>query len=72
MKRDDEAAVVINAHRNPKFVEDMVRDVLKKIVDEYTELPDDVEVVVKSESEESIHKHNAFAERTATLGELRN
>lgn len=72
LKRDDEAAVVINAHRNPKFVEDMVRDVLKKIVDEYTELPDDVEVVVKSESEESIHKHNAFAERTATLGELRN
>ncbi len=45
---------------------------MKKIVDEYTELPDDVEVVVKSESEESIHKHNAFAERTATLGELRN
>ena len=35
-------------------------------------VPDDVEVVVKSESEESIHKHNAFAERTATLGELRN
>lgn len=72
LKRDDEAAVVINAHRNPKFVEDMVRDVLKKIVDKYTDLPDDVGIVVKSESEESIHKHNAFAERTATLGELRN
>jgi len=25
-----------------------------------------------SESEESIHKHNAFAERQTTLGELRN
>ncbi len=72
LKRDDEAAVVINAHRNPKFVEDMVRDVLKKIVDRYTDLPDDVGIIVKSESEESIHKHNAFAERTATLGELRN
>ncbi len=72
LKRDDEAAVVINAHRNPKFVEDMVRDVLKKIVDKYTDLPDDVGIIVKSESEESIHKHNAFAERTATLGELRN
>ncbi len=72
LKRDDEAAVVINAHRNPKFVEDMVRDVLKKVVDKYTDLPDDVGIIVKSESEESIHKHNAFAERTATLGELRN
>jgi len=28
-------------------------------------------VKVKSESEESIHKHNAVAERVATLGELR-
>ncbi len=72
LKRDDEAAVVINAHRNPKFVEDMVRGVLDKILEKYTELPDDVDVTVRSESEESIHKHNAFAERTATMYELRN
>ena len=72
LKRDDEAAVVINAHRNPRFVEDMVRIVLKKIVDRYPQLPDDVEITIRSESEESIHKHNAFAERTAVMGELRN
>ncbi len=72
LKRDDEAAVVINAHRNPRFVEDMVRIVLKKIVDKYPALPDDVEITVRSESEESIHKHNAFAERTATMAELRD
>ncbi|MCL2712091.1 MAG: GTP cyclohydrolase MptA [Methanomassiliicoccaceae archaeon] len=71
LKRDDEAAVVINAHNNPKFVEDVVRDVLKRVVDRYTELPDDVYLVVRSESEESIHKHNAFAERQTTLGDLR-
>ena len=71
LKRDDEAAVVINAHRNPRFVEDMVRIVLKKIVDKYPDLPDDVEITVRSESEESIHKHNAFAERTAIMSELR-
>ncbi len=29
-------------------------------------------MTVRSESEESIHKHNAFAERITTLGELRN
>ncbi|MDR0791498.1 MAG: GTP cyclohydrolase MptA [Methanomassiliicoccaceae archaeon] len=72
LKRDDEAAVVINAHNNPKFVEDVVRDVLRRIVERYTELPDDVHLIVRSESEESIHKHNAFAERQTLLGELRN
>lgn len=71
LKRDDEGAVVINAHRNPRFVEDMVRQVLLRIVEKYTDLPDDVEVTVESNSEESIHKHDAYAERHATLGELR-
>jgi GTP cyclohydrolase-4 len=71
LKRDDEAAVVINAHKNPKFVEDVVRDVLTRLVNKYRSLPSDVEVTVRSESEESIHKHNAFAERTATMEELR-
>ncbi|MDO5862275.1 MAG: GTP cyclohydrolase, FolE2/MptA family, partial [Thermoplasmata archaeon] len=63
--------VVINAHRNTKFVEDMVRGVLERFVAKYADLPDDVVVDVKSNSEESIHKHDAYAERYATLGELR-
>ncbi|MDR0523302.1 MAG: GTP cyclohydrolase MptA [Candidatus Methanoplasma sp.] len=71
LKRDDEGKVVINAHSNPKFVEDVVRHVLKSLASECPGLPDDVEVRVESESEESIHKHNAFAERTATMGEIR-
>ena len=72
LKRDDEGAMVINAHRNTKFVEDVVRGVLTMFVSEYSYLPDDTEVWVRSESEESIHKHNAFAERSAYLGDLRN
>jgi GTP cyclohydrolase-4 len=71
LKRSDEAAVVINAHRNPKFVEDVVRDILVKVLEKYHELPNEVKVTVRSESEESIHKHNAFAERVTTLKELR-
>ncbi len=71
LKRPDEGQVVINAHRNTRFVEDVVREVLVRIVDRYADLPDDVQVTVKSNSEESIHKHDAFAERVATLGELR-
>lgn len=72
LKRGDEAEVVLRAHKNPKFVEDVVRDVLGRILVKYKELPNSVNIVVKSESEESIHKHNAFAERITTLGELRS
>ncbi len=71
LKRTEEAHVVITAHRNPKFVEDVVRDNLAAILNRYPLLPDDTVVTVRSESEESIHKHNAMAERVTTLGELR-
>ncbi|EDY36139.1 conserved hypothetical protein TIGR00294 [Aciduliprofundum boonei T469] len=71
LKRRDEGEVVLRAHENPKFVEDVVREILHRILQKYTQLPDDVLIIVRSESEESIHKHNAFAERITTLGELR-
>ena len=71
LKRPDEGQVVINAHRNTKFVEDVVRGVLKRVVEKYTDLPDCVSVDVQSDSEESIHKHDAYAQRIGTLGELR-
>lgn len=71
LKRGDEGKIVYDAHKKPKFVEDMVRDILSSVLRKYKNLPDDVIVVVRSESEESIHKHNAFAERITTLGELR-
>ena len=72
LKRKDEMEVVKKAHENPKFVEDVVRDMLKKILEKYRNLPDDAIVIVRSESQESIHKHNAFAERITTIGELRS
>jgi GTP cyclohydrolase-4 len=71
LKRREEGKLVYNAHKNPKFVEDVVRDILSSILNKYKKLPDEVMVVARSESEESIHKHNAFAERVTTLGELR-
>lgn len=71
LKRKDEAELVLEAHKKPKFVEDVVRDMLSTILKKYKGLPDDVIVIARSESEESIHKHNAFAERVTTLGELR-
>lgn len=71
LKRGDEADVVLEAHRNPKFVEDVVRDVLDALVSKLDHLPGDTALLVRSESEESIHKHDAVAERRTTLDELR-
>ncbi|MCX6668787.1 MAG: GTP cyclohydrolase MptA [Methanothrix sp.] len=71
LKRPDEAVVVARAHSNPKFVEDCVRTMAQKVVQVFTDLPDDAAVTLKQINEESIHQHNAFAERTATIGELR-
>jgi len=62
---------VLEAHRNPKFVEDIVRDILRAVLRRYGHLGDDTRVIVSSQSEESIHKHNAYAERVTTLGELK-
>ncbi len=71
LKRSDEAAVVLQAHQQPKFVEDVVRTLLSKLLVHLEGLPDEVQITARSESEESIHKHNAFAERVTSLGELR-
>lgn len=71
LKRADEAMIVERAHKNPKFVEDCVRTMAQKIVQEFPGLPDDSVIVIKQINEESIHRHNAFAERKSTLGELR-
>ncbi|AFV23591.1 hypothetical protein Mpsy_1383 [Methanolobus psychrophilus R15] len=72
LKRSDEAMVVQRAHNNPKFVEDCVRTMAKNVVKDFPLLPDEAIVTIKQINEESIHRHNAFAERLATLGELRN
>lgn len=71
LKRPDEAVVVKRAHSNPKFVEDCVRTMAQKLVEAFSDLPDDAAVTLKQINEESIHQHNAFAERTAKMGELR-
>jgi GTP cyclohydrolase-4 len=71
LKREDEAFVVERAHRNPKFVEDCVRTMARNVVEKFTYLPDDAVITIKQINEESIHRHNAFAERVAKLGDLK-
>ena len=57
LKRPDEKFVTERAYDNPKFVEDMVRDVAAVL-----NLEERVEAyVVESENFESIHNHSAYA-----------
>ena len=72
LKRPDEFFVVNKAHRNPRFVEDVVREMLRLTLDFYSALPDGDFVMARQENLESIHRHNAFAEHHGTLGELRD
>lgn len=71
LKRPDEAKVVETAHKNPMFVEDCVREMAKRVIETFEYLPDDSIVTITQINEESIHQHNAVAERIASLGDLR-
>ena len=70
-KRSDEDYMTYHAHLNAKFVEDCVRNVAKKVVDRFEDLDDEVIVTMIQSNDESIHQHDAYAERIATMGSLR-
>ena len=57
LKRPDEKAITERAYDNPKFVEDMVRDVAARLNE------DDriISYIAESENFESIHNHSAYA-----------
>lgn len=71
LKRPDELYIVNKAHANPRFVEDVAREILRAIVEKYTDLPDQTFVWVRQRNEETIHKYDVEAEGWGTLGELR-
>ena len=70
-KRPDEDHMTFHAHANARFVEDCVRSMAKGVVERFPELPDDAVVTMKQSNDESIHQHNAHAERMADLGTIR-
>ena len=57
LKRPDERHVTMQAHDNPVFVEDVVRNVAVRLQDD----PRVSWFHVHAENQESIHNHNAFA-----------
>ena len=57
LKREDEARLVYEAHQRPKFVEDVVRDVVAMLRAD----PRVFSFQVGCESLESIHNHTVYA-----------
>ena len=66
LKRADEKFVTERAYLNPKFAEDLVRDVALKL----NQVPEIGGYAVEAENFESIHNHSAFARLTREAGSL--
>jgi GTP cyclohydrolase-4 len=71
LKRPDEFFIVNKAHQNPRFVEDVVRGILVRALDVYADFDDGAFLFASQTNDESIHKHDAFAEAYGTFGEFR-
>jgi GTP cyclohydrolase I/GTP cyclohydrolase-4 len=70
MKRSDEAEVVEKAHRHPRFVEDVVREMIRRVADAYPEMWEGGFVLARQENLETIHRHSVVAERSGLLAEI--
>jgi GTP cyclohydrolase I/GTP cyclohydrolase-4 len=70
MKRSDERAVVEKAHANPRFVEDCVREMIRRVTEAFPELHADAFVEARQENLETIHRHNVVAERHGLISEI--
>ena len=71
MKRSDEVEVVEKAHMHPRFVEDCVREMVRKATERFGSLGEHAFVSARQENLETIHQHNVQAERYGLLGEVR-
>lgn len=71
MKRSDEVEVVEKAHRNPRFVEDCVREMVSAVAGEFgSSLGREAFVFARQENLETIHQHNVVAERYGLIDEV--
>ncbi|MDP9350488.1 MAG: GTP cyclohydrolase, FolE2/MptA family, partial [Chloroflexota bacterium] len=63
--------IVHKAHRRPRFVEDVAREMLRAAVNTYSDLPGEDFLSASVRSYESIHKHDAYAGGAGLMSELR-
>jgi len=70
MKRSDEVEVVEKAHRNPRFVEDCVREMVRRVTAAYPQLRGSGFILARQENLETIHRHSVIAERSGLIAEI--
>jgi len=70
MKREDERAVVEKAHANPRFVEDVVREMIRHVAAHPELAAGGGFVLARQENLETIHRHTVVAERSGDLDEV--
>ncbi len=72
MGRELEGKRILEAHMKPMFAEDIVREITRNIAARYAALEDAARITVSSESFETMHPHNVYAEVSTTMGDIRN
>jgi GTP cyclohydrolase-4 len=73
LKRPDEAELILKAHRQPQFVEDVVRETAREVGRRFGDrLPPSTRVRIKSLSLESIHIHDVTCRLNKSLEEILN
>ena len=73
LKRPDELYVVERAHLTPRFVEDVVREMIRQALERLEPLLADTDFVqARQVNFETIHNHDVLAERSGTVAELRH
>lgn len=74
LKKSQEHLLIRQAFKRPRFIEDLVRYALHNVYHMLLsrKYPKNTILHVEAESYESVHPHNAYACRTATLHELLN
>ena len=67
---ESDVELIYRQHKKPQFVEDVVRNIACNLKQKLQKFNIDPQILITSESEESVHRHNAFAEFTGKLSDI--
>jgi GTP cyclohydrolase FolE2 len=71
LPRPQELLLVLRAHQKPQFLEDVMRDLTRRVCQLCRDLPDSAQIRVRSKSLESIHEFDLAGELVTSLAEAR-
>ncbi|WP_224362913.1 GTP cyclohydrolase, FolE2/MptA family [Hyalangium versicolor] len=71
LPRPQELLLVLRAHQKPQFLEDVMRDLTRRVCQLSRELPDEAKLRIRSRSLESIHEFDLCGELVTSLAAAR-